>query len=69
VERYDSMISIGPVSGLRGVARELILHLGVDPDEHPGLLVDVQQAIEEETLEIGRAMLTERGIPMGEPLL
>lgn len=69
MQGYDSMISIGPMSGLRGVARELILHLGVDPDEHPGLLIDVQQVIEEETLEIGRAMLAERGIPMGEPLL
>jgi hypothetical protein len=60
---------MGPVSGLSGVALELILHLGVNPDDHPGLLIEVEQAIGEETLALGRAMLAERGISTGEPIL
>lgn len=62
----DLHISIGPISGMVEVAREAVLHLGVHPDAHPGLLIEVQQAIGEEILDTVRAVLAERGIAVPE---
>jgi hypothetical protein len=69
LDEHRFCVGLGPVTGLRGVARELLLYLGVDPADHPGLLIDLEKDIGEETLGIAESMLRERGIPVGDALL
>lgn len=60
-------IAIGPISGLYGLAVELMLELGHDPDDlPPGFMTDLEEALAEETLEIGLQFLAEHGLERGE---
>lgn len=68
-DEHRFCVVVGPVTGLAGVARELLLYLGVDPAEHPDLALDLCKEIEEETLSIAESMLRERGVPIGDALL
>ncbi len=62
--RPDMYVPMGPISGLSGVAAELMRHLGYEPAEHPDVLHELEQAIGEEMLDVGRDVLAERGMPI-----
>lgn len=70
---YARLITIGPVTGLTAVADELMMHLGYYPTEHPDIAHQLRLALEDETLDLGRAILAEHGLPvcdsvgLGEP--
>ncbi|MFD1145936.1 hypothetical protein [Saccharothrix hoggarensis] len=61
-DEHSNCIGFGPISGLSGVAEELMLTLGHDPDDHPELRAELEQAIGEETLNLGRQILAEHGL-------
>lgn len=58
----DSLISFGPLTGCSELAAELMRHYEVDPSQHPEVLWEIEQAIGEEMLDIGRNILREHGI-------
>lgn len=58
----DMFVSMGPITGMLGVADELMRHLGYEPTEHPDLRMEIEQAIGEETLDLGKAILAEHGL-------
>jgi hypothetical protein len=60
----EMLIAMGPISGVVNVARELIGHFEIDPDEHDGLLLEVEQAIGDQMLDTMREILAERRIPI-----
>jgi hypothetical protein len=60
----EMAINFGPITGTSEVARQLILHFEIDPEEHEGLLLEVDQAIGDEMLVIAREIFAERGIPI-----
>jgi hypothetical protein len=62
--RPDMFVPMGPITGMRGVATELLLHLGYQPAEHPDALHELEQAIGEEMLDVGRQVLAEHGLPV-----
>ncbi len=64
--RPDMFVPMGPITGMRGVADELMRHLGYDPREHPDVLHELEQAIGEEMLDTGRQILAEHGLPAKE---
>ncbi|WP_367139452.1 hypothetical protein [Saccharothrix sp. HUAS TT1] len=53
---------MGPVSGLSGVVGELMLHLGHEPADHPGVRAALEEAIGDVLLDTGRAVLAEHGL-------
>lgn len=55
-------IGMGPISGLQGVAHELMRTLGVEPDEHRAVAMELEQAIAEASLDAGREVLAEHGL-------
>jgi hypothetical protein len=59
---YNPWVLMGPISGLSGVAGELMRHLGHDPADHPAVLIELEQAIGEEMLDTGREVLTGHGL-------
>jgi len=59
----EMAIAFGPITGVSEVARQLILHFEIDPEEHDGLLLEVEQVIGDEMLTIAREIFAERGIP------
>ncbi|WP_285554827.1 hypothetical protein [Actinoplanes regularis] len=58
----EMVISFGPITGVREVARQLILHFEIDPDDHNGLLLEVEKAIGDQMLDTAREIFAERGI-------
>lgn len=60
----EMSIAFGPITGLREVARELIGHFEIVPNEHDGLLLEVEQTIGDEMLTMMREILAARGIPI-----
>lgn len=60
--RNHCWIPMGPVSGMHYVARELLAHLGYDPDEYPEILAQMTEEIGEETLSLGERILAEHGL-------
>ncbi|MFC3504844.1 hypothetical protein ACFOOK_28285 [Micromonospora krabiensis] len=56
-------IAFGPVSGTWDLAAELMRWFGADPDRHPEAHGEIADAIGEEMLDTGLAILRERGIP------
>lgn len=60
----EMLVAMGPISGLRGVADELIAHFEIDSAAHDGLALEVEFAIGDEMLTIMRDILRERGIPI-----
>lgn len=58
----DHLIGWG-LGAMAGVARGLMLHLGVDPDDHPGQFDDLDQIVGEALLDLGADLLREKGIP------
>ena len=63
-EGVDLRVSMGPVTGLSGVAEELIRHFEINPSEHDGLITEVEFAIGEQLLDTMRDILAARGIPI-----
>lgn len=57
--RRDTLVPVGPLSGMSFVAAELMRHYGVEPSEHLDVWHEVEQAISEDMLDTGRAILTE----------
>ena len=57
-------IAVGPLTGLSGVADELLLHLGYQPAEQPAVRAAIETAIGGELLDLGRAILAEHGLPV-----
>lgn len=62
-------LRMGPVTGMTGVAGELMRHLGHDPAEHADLLQELAQAIGEEMLDLGQAILAEHGLAVQDSVL
>lgn len=62
----DMYVPMGPITGLSGVAAELMRHLGHEPRDHQDVLLELEQAIGEETLDLGRAILAEHGLRVAE---
>ena len=60
----EMVIVFGPLTGISEVARQLILHFEIDPEEHDGLLLEVEQAIGDQMLDTAREIFAERGIPI-----
>ncbi len=58
------LVPMGPISGMKFVARELIAHFEIDPDAHGDLALEVEFAIGDEMLTMMREILRERGIPI-----
>jgi hypothetical protein len=48
--------------GTRNLARSLMFHYDIDPDEHPGVLADLDGVIGEELLSVTRHTLAGHGI-------
>ncbi|MFI1197723.1 hypothetical protein ACH4T9_31305 [Micromonospora sp. NPDC020750] len=59
-----SLVTIGPVTGLTAIADELMMHLGYYPTEHPDIAHELRVALEDESLDLGRQMLAEHGLPV-----
>lgn len=55
-------IGMGPISGLQGVAHEVMRTLGVEPDDHRAAAMEVEQAIAEASLDTAREVLAEHGL-------
>lgn len=60
--RPDMFVPMGPITGMRGVAAELMRHFGFEPTEHQDVWSELEQAIGEEMLDTGRDILTEHGL-------
>ncbi len=65
----DMYVAMGPITGMNGVAKELMRHLGYDPADHPDILAELEQTIGEETLDLGKAILAEHGFPVRDSVL
>lgn len=59
-------IPMGPISGLSGLVRELMLHLGYAPEDYPDVAHELEQALGDETLDLGREILAEHGLSVRE---
>ncbi|MEV1315299.1 hypothetical protein AB0J14_04360 [Micromonospora arborensis] len=58
----DQLISFGPLTGCFELAAALMAHYEVDPDAHPAVLFELEQAIGEAMLDTGRDILREHRI-------
>ncbi|MEU4640844.1 hypothetical protein [Micromonospora sp. NPDC023814] len=67
VRRYEDVhrfcVSMGPISGMRGVADELMRYLGYEPRDYPEVANQLAEAIGDETLDLGRQILAEHNLP------
>jgi hypothetical protein len=48
--------------GTRNLARSLMAHYGIDPDQHPKVLSDLDDVIGEELLSVTRRTLADHGL-------
>lgn len=58
----EMLIGFGPITGVREVAEQLILHFEIDPAKHGDLLLAVEAAIGDQMLDTAREIFAERGI-------
>lgn len=58
----EMVILFGPITGVSEVARQLILHFEIEPEDHDGLLLEVEAAIGDQMLDTAREIFAERGI-------
>ncbi len=56
--------TFGLLGGMQMLARTLLAYYEVDPDDHPAVMAELEVAIGEELLDLGRSVLAERGIPI-----
>lgn len=64
---YNPWVLMGPISGLSGVAAELMRHLGYEPAEHLDVAIELEAAIGDEMLDTGRDILTAHGLTPRDP--
>ena len=50
------------LGGTRNLARSLMAHYDIDPDQHPGVVADLDGVIGEELLSVTRHTLAEHGL-------
>lgn len=55
-------ILFGAITGCSELAAALMAHYEVNPDDHPDVRAEIEQAIGEELLDTGAAILREHGI-------
>jgi hypothetical protein len=65
----DMYVAMGPITGMTGVAKELMRHLGYDPAEHGDILDELAEAIAEEMLDTGKDILAQHGLPVRDSVL
>jgi hypothetical protein len=61
-DHRDCTIGLGPISGVSGVVAELMRHYGYEPEAHPDVARDLEQAVGEELLDVGREILAGHGL-------
>lgn len=56
--------TFGLLGGMRMLAETLLAHYEIDPDDHQAVVAELESAIGEELLDIGRETLAKHGIPI-----
>lgn len=60
----EPLAVLGSLSGMQVLAKSLLAHYEIDPDEHPEIVNELEIEVGEELLDLGREALARHGVPI-----